>query len=269
MAPSVAPSAKTSSTGTNPWVQFNLASLLTDAGHAQKRTSSSTRRTEDISMKLEDHDNDPTTDTKGLTARQTRRVGEPDVPDQLDLIMEEVNKDGPRYLELLRLDRDIQQFLAAYPQEVLALYSDGKSQCMLDESGLRPADHIDDFVYTRPRLYHNGIRPLLYSKYGDGLFGRILGGRQLPSGGVARVLQTLLVLFVLFMILSPAGFIYLRETSAAASYGLVVGFAVLFCFAFAAADTSFEHLLVGVCAYAAVLVSVLGLTRGAGDCMCS
>ena len=44
-------------------------------------------------QQLEDHDNDPTTDTSGLTARQTRRVGESDVPDQFDLIMEEVKKE--------------------------------------------------------------------------------------------------------------------------------------------------------------------------------
>ncbi|KAB5575517.1 hypothetical protein GE09DRAFT_595023 [Coniochaeta sp. 2T2.1] len=296
MAPSVAPSVKTSSTETNVVLdatnrrykhevtRYPLGYPRFAAMQDSRHTGGIYRRfgrliarcqlynegrLDNLEQQLEDHDGDPTTDTRGLTARQTRRVGEPDVPDQLDLIMEEMNKEVPRYLELLRLDRDTQQLLSAYPQEVLALYNDGKSQCMLDESGLRPADHIDDFVYTRPRLYHNGIRPLLYSKYGDELFGRILAGRQLPSAGVARVLQTLLVLFVLFMILSPAGFIYLRETSAAVSYGLVVGFAVLFCFAFAAADTTFEHFLVGVCAYAAVLIGVLEQTRGAGGCMCS
>jgi hypothetical protein len=50
-----------------------------------------------IQEQLRECENDPTTDLKGLTAGQTRKVGEPYTPDRLDEIIAEAKRELKEY----------------------------------------------------------------------------------------------------------------------------------------------------------------------------
>jgi len=56
-------------------------------------------RLDNLQQQLEEHDNDPTTNLRGLSAGQTRRVGEDYIPDRIDLIMDEIDPVSSRYCE--------------------------------------------------------------------------------------------------------------------------------------------------------------------------
>jgi hypothetical protein len=47
-------------------------------------------RLDNLQQQLEEYESDPTANPKGLSAGQTRKVGEEYTPDRLDLIMKEV-----------------------------------------------------------------------------------------------------------------------------------------------------------------------------------
>ncbi|OIW30310.1 hypothetical protein CONLIGDRAFT_363528 [Coniochaeta ligniaria NRRL 30616] len=226
-------------------------------------------RLDNLQQQLEAHEKNPATDNRGLTARQTRKVNEPDNPDQLDLIMAEVRKELHGYGELQLLDRNTQALLTAYESEVQILYSRIGAAGMIDESGAQAAYEITDFIYTRPDLVHNGIRGLLSMKHVQKLCRCIIGDRELSSALFERVLQILVVLYILFMLLTPAALIYLLELSKYVSYGLVVVFSVVFCGSLVVANTSFERFLVGTCTYAAVLITILMQTQVIGGASCT
>jgi hypothetical protein len=171
-------------------------------------------------------------------------------------------------VELLTRDRDTQALFRAHPAEVRELYQHVAKKKMIDDTGFHPAYEPSDFVYTRPKLVHNGLRGLVYSDFGQWLFRPLFGGRQLSSATFMHALQVLVVFFGALMLLSPTGLMYLLELSKSASYGLVVGFVVVFSIAFVVADATFEHVLVGTCAYVAVLISILVQTQGGcGGCV--
>lgn len=173
--------------------------------------------------------------------------------------------------ELLQRDNATQGLIPAYSTEVDVFYEHIARERMIDKAGFNPSQESNDFVFTRQKLAHNGIRGL-YSKFrnskfrqgkfaksefGKWLSGRIFGDGLLSSAGFSFVIKVLVVVFFLFMVLAPAGCIYLLELSKSTSYGLVVGFVLVFSPAFAAAVTTFEHLLLGLCAYAALLTAML------------
>lgn len=54
-------------------------------GHKQGRLDS-------LQQQLEEYENNPTTDVRGLSAGQTRKVATPYVPDRRDLILDEIDK---------------------------------------------------------------------------------------------------------------------------------------------------------------------------------
>lgn len=162
-------------------------------------------------------------------------------------------------------DRDTQALIKALEGEVVHLYEHVARHEMINGAASHPAYEISDFVYTRPKLAHDGLRWLLYSRRAERLFRRpIFAGRQLSSAAVMLALQVLAVSFGVLMLLCPTGLMYLLEPGKAASYGLTVGFAVVFAVAFGVADASFEHVLLGTCAYVAVLSDILVQTQGGG-----
>lgn len=165
-------------------------------------------------------------------------------------------------MDLLIRDRDTQALFRAHDGEVVELYEHATDRKMIEGPGRDPAREISDFVYTRPKLEHNALRGLVHSNRGRKLLRRPLGGRRLSSAAFARGLQVLVVTFGALMLLIPTGLMYLLELSNAASYGLVVGFVVVFSVAFVAADAAFEHVLLGTCAYVAVLIDILVQTQG-------
>lgn len=114
--------------------------------------------------------------------------------------------------------------------------------------------NLSDFVFTRPKLVHSGLRGFLYSDIRQRLFRRLFGGRQISSATMMSVLQLLVGLYVLLMLLLPMGLMFLMELSKSALYGLPVGFAVLFSISFAATDASFVHVLLATFAYMALLL---------------
>jgi hypothetical protein len=60
-------------------------------------------RLHNLQQQLEEYENGPTYNPLGLSARQTRNVGEECPPDRLDLIMEEVRVELHQYCECLTL----------------------------------------------------------------------------------------------------------------------------------------------------------------------
>ena len=165
-------------------------------------------------------------------------------------------------------DRDTQALIVAYSGEVEELYKQVEKDDMIDGPGYHPRRESSDFVYTRPSLAHNDIRPLLFSRLGKRLSGPVLAGREFSSAGLTHVLQALAVVFGGFMLLAPAGFVYLMGLSKAASYGVVVGFVVFFASTFAVAGVAFERVLVASSAYAAVLVATLFQVQVGGGPSC-
>jgi hypothetical protein len=155
--------------------------------------------------------------------------------------------------------------IGALPAEVIELYEHAVGEQMVDSAGIQPATELFDFVYTRTNLVYNGLRGLIYSDLGQLVLRPVFGGRQLSSALVMGVLKALAVGFVLFMLLGPMGIMYLLGLGTSASFGLVVGFVVVFCVAFMATGATLEHVLVGTSAYVAVLASILVQTQaGAG-----
>lgn len=166
--------------------------------------------------------------------------------------------------ELLLLDRNTQALIPAYQEEVRILYDRMASEGIVGGAGTQAAYHIDDFVFTRPKLVHKGFRGLINSRLGKYLTQRIFSDRQISSAGFSRALQVLVVLYILFMLLTPAALIYLRELDKAGSFGVVVVFSVVFCGSLVAAHTSFERFLIGTCTYATILLTTLLQTQFVG-----
>lgn len=162
------------------------------------------------------------------------------------------------------LDHNTQALISAYEEEVRVLYDRMAIEGIVGGAGAEAAYYLDDFVFTRPKLVHNGIRGLISSEHGQELARRIFSDRQLSSAGFSRVLQVLVVLYILFMLLTPAAIIYLRELDKAGSFGVVVAFSVVFCGSLVAADTSFERFLIGTCTYATILLTTLLQTQFVG-----
>lgn len=163
--------------------------------------------------------------------------------------------------EMLLLDRNTQALLGTYADEVVVMYDRAVSEGMIDRSASQAANHVNDFVYTRSDLRHDAVRGILYSKYGQKYLGPLLENRQVSSAGFVRVLQLIVVLFILSVLLCPAALIILQDLSKGSSFGLVVGFAVFFSLSLALIGSSFELLLVGTCGYAAILLATLVQTQ--------
>ncbi|KAJ9151559.1 hypothetical protein NKR19_g4813 [Coniochaeta hoffmannii] len=220
-----------------------------------------------LQSQLEEYQKDPTTDIKRLTAGQTRRVGEPYVPDRQDQIMDEMIKETAEYHDTLRRYHETQAMIAARPDEVMILYRRALRENMIDASGFVPAYEPGDFVYARASLVHNAVRGLLLSKIGKYLFWPILRNRQVSSAIFDRGLRAMVVFFLLVMLLLPTGLMYLLGLGKAASYGLVVALVVVLFACFVVSDATFERLLVGSCAYGAVLVTILLQTQVCAGCL--
>jgi len=168
---------------------------------------------------------------------------------------------------MLRRDRDLQAMIAAHSEEASILYARALEDNMIDESGFAPVRELSDFVHTRPKLFHEGVRGLLFSKMGKYLFEPLFRDRQVSSAAFQRGLRATVVFFVLIMLLLPTGLMYLLGLGRAASYGLVVGFAVVLFACFVASDATFERLLVGSCAYSAILITFLAQTQVGAACL--
>jgi hypothetical protein len=162
--------------------------------------------------------------------------------------------------ELLTRDRDTQALFRALPAEVIELYQHVADKKMIDDTGIHPAHELSDFVCTRPKLVHNGLRRLVYSKFGRRLFRPLLGGRLLSSATFEHAQQVLVGLFGLLMALSPKGLMYRMDLSMAASFGLLVGFAVVFSIALGVTDAPLVHVFLATAAYV-VLQAILVVVR--------
>jgi len=70
--------------------------------------------------------------------------------------------------------------------------------------------------------------------------------------------KTMIVSFGGWMILTPMGLLYLVSLSKAASFGIVVGFTVIFILAMEfVVEAKAEAMLLGLCAYTAVLGTLM------------
>lgn len=172
-------------------------------------------------------------------------------------------------MPLLLLDRDTQCLLPAHENEVEAFYDRVRREKLLDIAGYAPVYDKTDFVYTRPELVHNGLRWLLYSNLGRKLIRSALQDREIPSTYFNIVVKTVLGCFGLFMVIVPTGLLCLVDLSTAASFGVVVGFAVLCFVVLVGANVPIKDLIVGASAYTAVLFTILAQTLVAGGSSCA
>jgi hypothetical protein len=168
----------------------------------------------------------------------------------------------------LLLDRDTQALIPAYAAEVKLHYEGIEIDDLLDDRSIQLGRERADCVYTRPKVLHHSVGGLIYNRFGQWLLGYILAGREISSAAFLRVLQAVMVCFGASLLLAPTGLMYLMELSKAESFGLVVGFVVLCFLTFVVSGAAFEHVLVGSCAYTAVLVSILFQNQAGSGCSC-
>lgn len=139
-------------------------------------------------------------------------------------------------VRLLNLDRKTQDFHQAQRYEVNNLYGHVYSERMVDDSGLRPACELDDFVSTRPNLAPDTLREWIFSEYGR-QWSQFLNG--LKGKRLTYSLRVLVGLYGTLVLLLPTGLMYLIDLSQSASSGLLVAFSIVFCFAIGVLDFPF------------------------------
>lgn len=168
----------------------------------------------------------------------------------------------------LRADSKSRNFHSAHRDEVKGLRRFLASQDMTDEDVFLPFyTSANDFLCTAPNQEHLPISDMLYSRVGKWLrrnlsflrvnedIGAILVSRRI----ISLFPDSLRYFFATGSILIPCGVIYLGNLSDVENYGVVV--VSVFIFSGVWSWRRQGDIIIGVLAYATVLVSFLGQLR--------